>query len=136
MRHLMGASFVRRAFLRKIDRVLRHVRFSESALSSQRLDDVPVAIATGEIHVGVHIRRIAPKNLLNRAERLDEFLPINPTKQTHTDNSVTNRDLVGSLILTLLIKQLFDGQALFAQSLFEPATRQMKRGIETGKTRA
>src|SRR5262245_23150810 len=74
--------------------------------------------------------------MFDRTERLDEFLPINATKQAQTDNAVTNRDLVGSLILTLLIKQLFDGEALFAQSLFEPAPRQMKRGIETGKTRA
>src|SRR5262245_3616512 len=59
VRRAIMAAFFRCAFSGKIDCPLGHFGFRAGTLSRQRLNDVPVTVPAGKIHIGVNVRRVA-----------------------------------------------------------------------------
>ena len=110
----------------QLDGPPRDVRFGELAVPGQELDRMAIAIAGRKIHLAVNAGRVGAQRLLDQTQGLHELLPIHGAQETKTGNTVADGNLVGGLILALQMDQLFDGQPLFHEPLFEPAARQMQ----------
>ena len=125
MRSPILRAFLPGAFFRELDRFLRHFNFRKFALAGERFDRVTVAIARRKIHLTIDAGRLAPQRVLDQTQGLHERLPIDRAQETQAGDAVADRDLVGSLALTLLVHELLDGKSLLGQSLFEPAPGKM-----------
>ena len=58
-------------------------------------DDMPVAVAGGEILAGVHPRRVFTQGLFDDTERLDVIPPVHCADEAQTADAVGDGDLVG-----------------------------------------
>ena len=110
----------------QLDGALRDLRFRELAVPGQELDRMAIAIAGRKIHLAVNVGRVGAQGRLDQAQGLHELLPVHGAQETQTGNAVADGNLVGRLVLTLQMDQLFDGQPLFHEPLFEPAAREMQ----------
>ena len=114
------------AGLRQRDSLPRHIGFGEGTAFRHPFDRVPVAVAAGEVHRGVH--GILAQRALDHAHRLDELAPVGRAQQAQAADAVAHRDLVGSLLLGFGLHQLLDGRTGFGKPLLDPGERQCERG--------
>ena len=110
----------------QLDGALRDFRFGQLTVAGQKLDGMPAAITRGKIHQAVNISRIGKQSRLDQTQAFHELFPVHRAQETQTGDAVADGNLVGGLILTVQLDELFDGQTLLAQPLFEPAAREMQ----------
>ena len=120
------APFLPGAVRGQLDGAPRDVRLRKLAVPGQELDRMAIAIAGCKIHLAVNPGRVGAQCLLDQTQGLHELLPVHGAQETKTGNTVADGNLVGGLILALQLDELFDGQPLFNQPLFEPTARQMQ----------
>ncbi len=104
----------------------RHVELRRGAALRDLLDRVPVAVAAGEVHRGIH--GILAQRTLDHAHGLDELAPVGRPQQAQAADAVAHRHLVGGLLLGLGLHQLLDGRPGFGKPLLDPGERQRERG--------
>ena len=68
--------FLRESFSSKFDGFASHHLLGDVRASGDPLDDMPVAIAGGEIHLAIRAPRISAQDCLNGAYRFDEVPPV------------------------------------------------------------
>jgi len=110
----------------QLDGAPGHVGFRKLSVPGQKLDGMPVTIARGKIHQAVNIGRIGQQRRLHQAQAFHELFPVHGAQKTQAGDTVADGNLVGGLVLTVQLDELFDGQTLLAQPLLEPAAREMQ----------
>ncbi|HUX65176.1 hypothetical protein [Sulfuricella sp.] len=91
-------------------------------------DDMPVAVAGGEILAGVHPRRVFTQCLFDDTERLDEILPVHCADEAQAADTVCDRDLVGGGRSACGLRQLRCSHPLFEQFLLDPGLNERHGG--------
>ncbi len=120
-------SVVDDALVRQPDRQRGDLLLGSCAALGQALDDMPIMVARGEIHVAVDVGRIAAQGMVHNAVALDEFAPVGRGEESQASDGVADRDLVGRLALVFGLDQSFDRLAAFAQPLLDPVHHQGQR---------
>src|SRR5260221_14221871 len=108
-------AFGSRAAVGQVYRFLGHFRFWNLAIPGSCLDRMAIAITCGKIHFRVNPRWVETQGLVDVANRFDELTPVQSTKETQTIDGVTNRYLVGGLVLAFQVHQLIDQQPLVSE---------------------
>ena len=96
----------------QLDGALRDFRFRKLTVPGQKLDRMPIAIARGKIHHAINVGRIGQQSRLDQTQAFHELFPVHGAQETKTGNAVADGNLVGRLILTFQLNELFDGQTL------------------------
>ena len=123
------ASFSPGAVFGQFDGALRDLRFRKLTVPGDGFNRMAIAIAGREIHLAVNVGRVGAQGRFDQTQVLDELLPVHGAQETKTGNTVADGHLVGRLVLALQVNQPFDGQPLFNEPLFEPATREMQHRV-------
>ena len=84
-----------------------------------------ITIAGEEVHGPVHPGGVEAERLLDLAHGLDKLAPIQGAQEAQAVDGMTDRDLVGGLVLALELDQLVDEQPLVREPLLEPGPCQM-----------
>ena len=66
-------------------------------------------------------------SLVDLAHGLDKFAPVQGAEKTEAVDGMTDRNLVGGLVLALLMHESLDGKPLSREPLFEPGPGEMHR---------
>src|SRR3546814_6560039 len=93
---------------RKPHRAPCNVALVQLAAAREALDQVPVAVAGGEVHPPVGGGRIVAQRLVDHAHGLDELAPVGHRQQAQAADAVADRDLVGGLLPVLELHHLRD----------------------------
>ncbi len=116
---VMGARLRCRS-LRENNSLACHRRFTVRAAPRQVFDDMPVAVARGEILAGVHACRVFTQGLFDDAERLDIIPPVRCADETQAADAVCNGNLIGRSRAAVHFRQLCCRHALIEQFLLDP----------------
>ena len=109
-----------RCGIRKLDRLASHLALAQPAQLCDPLRRMAVQITACKVHPCVGIGRILAQRLLDQAHRLDKFAPIHRSQHPQAADAVTDRHLIGRLLLALRLHQLDGSQAGFREPLFDP----------------
>ena len=135
MRTAVGVARLLRSRLRKPYGGPCHLQLSAGTAPRHIFDDMPIAVAGGEILVGVLPCRIVAQRLFDDTERLDELPPIHGIDETQTADAVGDRDLVGGGGAAGGGRELGCRHPLFEQFLFDPGLNEDHRrplGLQPG----
>jgi hypothetical protein len=109
------------------EREPRHVAFRHGARARDRLDDVPVAVAGGEVHAAVEAARVVAQRRFDDAHRLDEVAPVGGAEEAQAADRVADRHLGARLLLRFDLHELLDRQMRLGEALLDPGQRQRER---------
>ena len=107
---------------------------AERAAPGDRLDDVAVAIAGGEVHRGIYTGGIAAERALHDAHALDELPPVRGAEQAQAADAVADRYLVVGLALADEQEQVLDVVAALGEAMLEPGHRKHQGRAEALKS--
>ncbi len=90
-----------------------------AARRRERLDGLPLLIATQEVHPRVRPGRVALQNLLDQAHRLEILAPVERGAETQTVDGVGDGNLRGGLPLVFAANRCFRGRLLRRKMLLD-----------------
>src|SRR5262249_14962904 len=99
-------AYVRRSFVRavtfggvagKLNRLAGYFFLAKAGAAGQFFDNVPIAVARGEGHVGVHFGRVESQRVFDDALGFNKLPPIGCAERAQAGDTVADRNLVGRL---------------------------------------
>ena len=88
---------------------------------------MPIAVARGKIHVGIHLHGVRAQDPLNHTHVFDKLAPVRRAQEAQATDRVTDRHLISGLLLISRLNELFYGQIRFCQMLLNPGQRKCQR---------
>ena len=104
------------------DRLQRDAHLRLAGRFRDLFDRMPVPIAAGEVHARIHRGRVALQDLLDEADALEEFAPVEGRDQAETADQVGHERLLARLMPRLGANRVLDRLAARAQRGIELAS--------------
>ena len=116
-------------FLGQPQRPARDFSFALFRAFADALDGMPVTIARGKIHPGIHAGRVLRQFRIDQAYGLKKIFPVEVREQPHARDDVADRDLRGGLAVVLFMDDLFDRETFFGELFLQPFHDRHHSGI-------